>query len=281
MSNDRAQPSLAPTDGVLETIRTLGRLLDDLEADRIRQTNRIGALERSRGEAMPHLYAVIEPIERAEHLAERELVRVWRRHPLAPWAKSVRGVGEKSIARLIAEIGEPSLGSDGHWETHENGAAKVDAESTFATPPDNEDGATAIANPSINTPRSRTWIIDEYWERSVSQLWQYCGVGDPARSKIAKGATQAELMKRGKPRAKKQLYLIATSMLKAGNREVYDAGRERYADRVHVDACAPCHAKKDDPWKPGHQHMAALRLVEKTLLRDLWLEAQRLRGVEE
>lgn len=99
-----------PMDGTsaLDLIRTLGRLLDDLERDRIQNSNRIGALERERGEALPHLNAILAPIAQAEHLAELELIRAWRKHPLAPWAKSILGVGEKTIARLIAEVGDPA-----------------------------------------------------------------------------------------------------------------------------------------------------------------------------
>lgn len=87
-------------------------------------------------------------------------------------------------------------------------------------------------------------------------------------------------MARGKPRAKKQLFLIATSMLKTGNRDVYDRARAHYAERIHHAACPPCHAKAGEPWKAGHQHMAALRKVEKEFLKDLWREARRLKGLE-
>lgn len=211
----------------LEMLRTLGRILDDLEKNRVGVTNRIGAMERDRGEALPHLYEIATPVETAEHLAELELIRAWRKHPLAGWAKQYRGLGEKSIARLIAEIGDPATGSTGHWEN-----------------PDSPE---------------RKWVVDSEYERTVSQLWQFCGVGDPARIKIPKGATQAELLKRGKPRAKKQLWLISTSMLKAGNRAYYDAARAKYENR---------------DWTDGHKHNAALRYVAKAFLKDLWVAAR-------
>lgn len=92
---------------LLDTIRTLGRLLDDLERVRIMNSNRIAALERDYGEALPHLDVIQGELKRIEHQAELELVRAWRRHPLARWAQAQRGVGEKSVARLIAEIGDP------------------------------------------------------------------------------------------------------------------------------------------------------------------------------
>lgn len=275
-------------DRSLETIRTLGRLLDDLERVRIMNSNRIGALERSYGESLPHLLEIATPLNQAEHLAELELVRAWRKHPLAPWAKESRGVGEKSIARLIAEIGAPAIGSKGHWETSKNGA-NPDTEDQAPDAPDEEATAQTDDQSADASKKSREWIIDEYFERTVSQLWAYCGVGDPARSRIPKGAVQSDLLKRGKPRAKKQLYLIATSMLKSGIRggepvsnwgEFYVNARVKYADRVHAADCPPCHASTGDPWKPGHQHMAALRLMEKEFLKELWKQDRRLRGLE-
>ena len=264
-SNDNPTES-ATTDRSLETIRTLGRLLDDIERVRIMNSNRIGALERAHGEALPHLLEIRSPLDQAEHLAELELVRAWRKHPLAPWAKEIRGVGEKSIARLIAEIGDPAIGTTGHWEK------------TTEAGEDDEDEKT-----------NREWVIDDEFERTVSQLWAYCGLGDPARNRIPKGAVQSDLLKRGKPRAKKQLYLIGTSLIKSGIRsgeaisdwgQFYLDARVKYAERIHADACPPCHATAGDPWKPGHQHMAALRLMEKEFLKGLWKEARRLRGLE-
>jgi hypothetical protein len=110
-TNPRAIQTSQPngdTPALLATIKTLGELLDDLEATRIANGNRIGALEREHGEALPHLDVIQKQLKVAEHLAELELKRVWRKHPLAPWAKQFHGVGEKSIARLIANVGDPA-----------------------------------------------------------------------------------------------------------------------------------------------------------------------------
>jgi hypothetical protein len=242
------------------TLRILARTLDDIEQVRIMVGNRIGALVREHGGTLPHLEEILGEGRRWEHVTKLELVRVWRKDPLAPWAHGVRGLGELSIARLIGELGDPSVGSVGHWETR--GHQSHDA----------HDG---------NAPLERVWVVDAHYDRSVSQLWQYCGVGDPKRSRLAQGATQAEILARGNPRIKKQLYLIATAMLKAGNRAVYDEARERYAERVHSKPCPQCRAKTGDPWKPGHQHAAALRKVAKEFLKELWREDRRLREIGE
>ena len=137
--------------------------------------------------------------------AELELCRLWRKHPLAGWARDVRGVGEKTIARLISEIGDPADRS------------------------------------------------------TVSQLWSYCGL-NPER-KRRKGMGQEDALACGNPNARKRLWLIATSMLKAGNRELYDARR------LHT-------AETHPEWTPGHSHNDALRIVAKAFVRDLWIASR-------
>lgn len=93
--------------GLLLTIKTLGNLLDDLERVRIMNANRIDALGRTFGASLPALDVVQDGLAKVEHEAELELKRAWRKHSLRAWAAQYPGVGEKLIARLIAEIGDP------------------------------------------------------------------------------------------------------------------------------------------------------------------------------
>jgi len=91
--------------------------------------------------------------------------------------------------------------------------------------------------------------------------------------------TQAELFKAGNPRAKKQVWLIATSLLKAGNRDAYDAARLKYQDAVHESSCVRCGpaghpALPGSPLSDGHKHARALRALGKAFLIDLWLAAR-------
>lgn len=56
-----------------------------------------------------------------EHDAERNLTRALRAHPLSPWVKAQKGIGEKQGGRLIAAIGDPYvrpalLLEDSTWE---------------------------------------------------------------------------------------------------------------------------------------------------------------------
>lgn len=243
----RAQPIVA-LPALLATIRTLGGILDDLERVRIMATNRVGAMEARHGSSVPHLDVILDPVRAAEHQAELELIRAWRLHPLASWAKNLHGVGEKSIARLIAHIGDPGVRSLGEWR----GAG-----------------------------RDRKWIITGYEPRTVSQLWAFCGLGDPAR-KRRKGMTQEEALGLGNPAAKRQCWLIGEAFVMVRSspyRMVYDAAREKYADRVHAKECAPCGpsgtpAAVGTPWSLKHQLEAAKRKAVKEFLKDLWVASR-------
>ena len=100
--------------------------LDDLERTRIAAENRLRQYTRTepdedgeiRGfglsEAHPdvaQLAAMVAALQGLEHDATLQLQRVVRRHPLGPWIKATKGIGEKQGARLIAAIGDP------YWNT--------------------------------------------------------------------------------------------------------------------------------------------------------------------
>lgn len=202
--NPVPDPNLPPDERtLLALIRHMGRTLDDIEKLRIQHQLRRLAFERETGMPAHALMETEARLAAIEHEAELELVRLWRKHPLAPWAKNIRGVGEKSIARLFAEIGDPA-----------------------------------------DRP-------------NVAKLWSYCGL-NPDRQR-RKGMSQEEALACGNPRARKQLWLIATRMLMSGNRDTYDARRAATADRE---------------WTDGHKHNDALRIVAKTFVKDLWIASR-------
>lgn len=241
-------------------------VLDDLERVRIANENRLRQLtrdttdkdgeERGFGLTLDHpdvarLAALVNALTKAEHDATLNLQRMVRRHPLGPWIKQAKGVGEKQAARLLAAIGDP------YW------------------------------NELHNRPRR------------VSELWAFCGYSvhrlpagsnpDHAlRDAQASPVGVAVARQRGakvnwSPTAKMRAFLVAESIVKAGGpyRQVYDDGRAKYADAVHQVECKRCGpagkpAPTGSPLSAGHQHARALRLVAKTVLRDLWREARRI-----
>lgn len=224
-------------------------MLDDLEAVRIAQANRLGDLTRGGPDAdgivrglgldardpdVARVAAIVDIINDAEHQATLNLQRIMRRHPLGPWIKAQKGVGDKQAARLLAVIGDPYI------------------------------------NASTGQPRT------------VSALWAYCGHGDPARRR-RKGMTQADLFALGSPDAKKRIWGIAASCLKAQGpyADVYYARKDATVGREHVTECVRCGpsgkpAQPGSPWSDAHRHADALRVVGKAFLRDLWIEARRL-----
>jgi hypothetical protein len=233
-------------------ITDLGRLLDDLESLRIRNNNRVGATKRRGIIPDPFVVEISDQVKGLEDQIVKQLIETATREfgPLFAWADSYRGLGKKSLARLLAAIGDPATGTTGHWEDLEG-----------------EKGQEV----------KRIWVIDDTYERSVSQLWSYCGHGAPGRR--TKNMSQEDALRLGNPHAKKQVWQITTGMLKAGNRAYYDARREQTKDKLHDTTCIRCGpsgkpATVGTPWKDGHKHADALRVSGKEFLKDLWLTAQ-------
>jgi hypothetical protein len=205
-------------------------------------------------------------LDAIEHQVILELQRALRRHPLSTWQKRTVGVGEKQLARLLSAIGDP------YW----------------------------------NTLHDRP--------RIVSELWAYAGLhtipagheahdtqplaanGDkpaarppdhPGHGTHGRFVRVAARRKRGErsnwsTEAKTRAYLIAESCIKQAAspyRTVYDGRRTVTAERVHAAPCVRCGpsgnpAATGTPWSLGHQHADGLRIVSKTLLRDLWRAAR-------
>lgn len=99
-------------------------VLDDIEKARIANENRLRQLTRDevdsdgleRGFGLPkdhpdvaRVSGIVNALKQIEGDAIRNLQLHMKRHPLWPWIKVNRGVGEKQAARLLAAIGDPYL----------------------------------------------------------------------------------------------------------------------------------------------------------------------------
>lgn len=97
-------------------------LLNDLERIRIANENRLRQLTRTeadkddetRGFGLPEdhpsvlqLSAIVDGTTQLEKLANKALVAELKLHPLYPWLKAQRGIGDKQGARLLASLGDP------------------------------------------------------------------------------------------------------------------------------------------------------------------------------
>jgi hypothetical protein len=227
--------------------RSIARALWAVQDARIALSNRTKATELHAGSVTD----ILEPAQATLRGTERALMAdlLATMQEVAPpgileWVANIRGIGAPSVARLLGQIGHPRIAQPMHYE---------------------------------GQGTKRTLVAEEPYLRTVSQLWQYCGVGDPA-IKPTKGMSQEEMLRLGRPRAKALLYVISEGAIKASGgegpyRALYDDARERYHDRVHATACTRCRAEVGAAWRPGHQHAAALRRVGKEILKDLWISA--------
>jgi hypothetical protein len=165
--------------------------------------------------------AFIEPVMEAERANEEQLVKALRAtmrttvpQEILDWQKSSPGVGEHLLARLLGVIGDPYVAFPRYWR---EGTTKED--------------------------RKRVLVEGDPFIRRVSDLWSYCGHGDPTR-KLRKGMTQRDAMALGSPEAKMILHLIAESTMKQVRngeavgeyRRIYDESRDRYS------RCVTCQA---------------------------------------
>lgn len=276
-------------------------VLDDLESVRTANENRLRQLtrdvadkdgeERGFGLTEDHpdvarLAALVGALKQAEDQAAKNLTKRLKDHPLAPWLKAQRGVGDKQAARLLAAIGDP------YWNTLHDRPRTVSelwAYCGYHVLPagQREDGTQSCVASGSNTSHPDHTAGDT----------QRLAVGvAPKRARGAKANWSAT--------AKMRVYLVAESCMKqlrkpcekdpdlgyaihtddcqcSPFRLVYDETRAKYADATHRVECVRC-GPKGKPAQPGtplsdaHKMARALRAVSKQLLKELWREARRL-----
>lgn len=267
-------------------IGVLADVLDDLEKVRIANANRVRILtrtdtdsdgeERGFGLTEDHpevakLALTVKALEAAEHDAILNLRRALRKHPLAPFQKRHKGLGEKQFARLLAVIGDPYY-NDMHqrprtvselWAYCGFHVIKTSSSSQFAC--DAQTGFAAAG--STSTPGAN--------EATYTHVEIAPGVA-PKRTRGQQSNWSED--------ARKRVWVIASAMPKfpGGHYEhVYRQAREKYADAVHPTDCVRCGpAGKPAPagtdLSDGHKHARAIRIVAKELLKDMWRESRDL-----
>lgn len=207
---------------------------------------------------------MLDALEKTEHEVVLGLNRLMRAHPLGPWQKSVRGVGEKQLARLLACIGDP------YWNTAKDEPRTVSQLWAYCglhvlpapSQVHNEDRANPAGGGNVLPAGG-----DSSQRNSDNQAGTAGVAARRAKGQRANWSTDA----------KTKAYLIAESCLKAGSyRDVYDDHKARAAAAVHAADCAPCKAKASTPLTLGHQHARAMRAMSKAILKDLWIEARRI-----
>lgn len=241
----------AATVGQYAELRVLAEVFHDCQQNRMAMANRL----RSGQVDETITGALMEHVVQIEAYAKKSMLQNYRLtvpQEIQNWQKEQVGIGDHSLARLLGCIGDPTTAYPSKWIV----AKTVEGHT---------------CNGSCG--KGRHLVSFQPYRRTVSQLWQYCGVGDPAQRR-RRGMDADDISALGNQRAKMIIHLIAEGCMKMTGttpgrtrspyRDVYEQGRLKYADRVD-DA--------GKPWSALHQMNAALRLVKKNVLKDLWIVA--------
>lgn len=209
---------------------------------------------------------LLDASENAFRLAMvRSYRRIVRQHMPAveEWQKAHFGIGEHLLARLLGHLGHPVIAEPYQWMD------------------DAPDGHVCIPERC----GVRHLVALEPYERSLRQLWTYCGHGAPVRRR--KGMSQDDALGLGSSRCKMLVHLLAEATIKC--RPEPTTNPEARAGSVRVDASPLTGDRKfhyrrvydarkastvDRGWTDGHRHADALRIVGKEILRDLWTTAR-------
>lgn len=264
----------------------LADVVDDLEAVRIANANRVRQLtrtatdsdgeERGFGLTLDHpevakLALTVTALEAAEKDAIKNLQRAMRQHLLAGFQKRHKGIGEKQLARLLAVIGDP------YWndlyerprtvsELWAYCGLHVIRTSSNGHRPDGTHTVTAAAGTQPHTGSQTTFDTQRYGAPGVA----------PKRQRGQRSNWNET--------ARKRIWVIASAIPKfpgAHYEQVYRTARTKYADTLHTVDCPRCGpagkpALTGTPLSAGHQNARAIRIVAKEMLKDLWIEAREL-----
>lgn len=249
-----------------QKLRFAASMLEDVQTSRIGIGNRMWA-----GETMK----VLDPgvmgnlrgsFEKLEDEFRKALVFTYREvvpPEIKEWQKKQKGIGEPTLAWILGLTGDPFIASP-----------------MFTTDSPPSDHECDPFHCKKKDGKQLHLVAGEPYYRTLSQFWQYCGLGDASR-RPAKGMTQAEMLSMGKPQIKVLMHRVLGNVIK-GRRfggeyvELYDHTKANYAGKIHTAECKRCGpsgkpAQIGSPWSPGHIDAGAKRYVAKEILRDLYM----------
>lgn len=239
-----------------DILKILAESLDDLEKQRIATENRLRSLRQIYGHddatsdapEVARLTAILDGIADLEHMAELDLKRALRTHPLGPWVKAATGVGEKTGARLLAAVGDPAW-NELHQRERTLGElwAYCGYHVIDGAAPRRQKGQKANWS---NDAKMRTFLCAEACVKA--------GVRKIDEADDADG------------------YDLDARKATTHYGAVYLDTRAKYLDAVHSVPCHRCTGQGQPPAEPGtplkasHQHARAMRAVSKAILADLY-----------
>lgn len=247
------------------TLALAADVLDDLETVRIANQNRLRTLTRDEADSdgeqrgfgldeshpdVARLAALVKVLEEAEHHAVLNLQRVMRKHPLGPWIKTQKGVGDKQAARLLAVIGDP-------YVNMQTGEVRTVSQ--------------LWAYAGHGDPARR-----KFKGMSQSDLFR---LGNPTAKKRT-WSIAASILKAGGGEERAIVHSTATAHTPS-LAVVYYQRKHATEGREHTAECVRCGpsghpALPGSLWSDAHRHADALRVLGKAFLRELWIESRRL-----
>jgi hypothetical protein len=233
------------------------------------------------------LAVIVRVLEQQEHQAVLNLQRKVRKHPLYPWVKTNRGVGEKQAARLLAAIGDPYINS-----------AKGEPRTVSALWAYCGLHVLPASQGLRDTHKGARWPGSAPADHTEVEVHHgfVGGVqhGDSRRPPDDRPSSGVAAKRRKgeranwSTRAKMRAYLIAESCMKLGKCSQCRGGQSA-TDGHYKSAASACdcsayrkvyerrraHTATTHPeWTDGHSHNDALRVVSKEILKDLWRAAR-------
>lgn len=195
---------------------------------------------------------VLDNIDTAYKKSVTNLERAMKNHPLGPWVQSQKGLGLKTIARLLASIGDP------YWMVrHEK--------------------------------QGDTLVVIEDRPRTVSELWAYCGlavvegVGQrPRKGQVSNWKSEAKMRCWN---VVQPIIQTRTTIRKNGGATKYGDLYDELKESMQGATYGPEYEGRMFKGKPievgqplskGHIEARVQRRVMKQILKDLWIESKRL-----
>lgn len=271
-----AKSPVSPTGGSLAlvdgTLLHLARLVDDLETFRCASANQLEVMTRVgedkdgdvRGFALPAdnpaviiQSGVVTNVRKLEEEAVKALEKHLKRSPLGPWVLSQKGIGFKTLARLLSAVGDP------YWNELHNRPRLVSELWSYCGYGDAQ-AQVKKAGHKVN------------WSPEAKMRGFLCI--EPTTKMLRKPCHSVKDEATG--------LVIETIHLPGCTcspwRVFYDEEKAKYRDSLHPWECNRCTGKGQaaapigSPRKAAHINQIAIRNTTKELLRQLWHEAKRL-----
>lgn len=260
-------------------IRVAADTVDDLENVRMGNHSRGLHLTRTtpdkdgeqRGLGLPvdHpevqlLQVMNKNITALEEGAVKHLQRLMQRHPLGPWAKQQKGVGDKQIARFLAAVGDPYIRPAIDYEDGTREPERVRTLPEFRSY-----CGYALSGEGVALARAKgqklTWNPE-----ARMRLWN---VADSCLKGLRAPCVKDPVLKFAEHGPDCACFPY---------RLFYDDARKKYVTAVHERPCARCTPKGalpapvGSPLSGAHKHSRGLRAISQRVLVGVWRESRRI-----